>query len=157
MHSSISEGASTPTKNSFLELYQMTSTTWLRKKTNCRKRNPLSETPRKKRNFASKWIKKREFPFANVVSGEVPNQIPIDDKKKIPHGFLSQDSNSTSDLTQVLELFQIISNLVKKNPKILDLLTKFKKKANSDEEKPAFSQKQLWIKFKLYHFNFYSL
>ncbi|GFV85261.1 uncharacterized protein TNCV_928921 [Trichonephila clavipes] len=90
--------------------------------------------PKKKRNFASKWIKE-EISFANVVSGEVPNQIPIDDKKgDSPHGFLSQDSNNTSDLTQVLELFQIISNLVKKNPKILDLLTKFKK-ANSDEEK----------------------
>ncbi|GFU44373.1 hypothetical protein TNCV_1505191 [Trichonephila clavipes] len=90
--------------------------------------------PKKKRNFASKWIKEG-ISFANVVSGEVPNQIPIDDKKEdSPHGFLSQDSNNTSDLTQVLELFQIISNLVKKNPKILDLLTKFKK-ANSDEEK----------------------
>ncbi|GFW15790.1 hypothetical protein TNCV_3582881 [Trichonephila clavipes] len=83
--------------------------------------------PKKKRNFASKWIKEG-ISFANVVSGEVPNQIPIDDKKRrFPHGFLSQDSNNTSDLTQVLELFQIISNLVKKNPKILDLLTKFKK------------------------------
>ncbi|GFX51389.1 uncharacterized protein TNCV_3103221 [Trichonephila clavipes] len=90
--------------------------------------------PKKKRNFASKWIKEG-ISFANVVSGEVPNQIPIDDKKEdSPRVFLSQDSNNTSDLTQVLELFQIISNLVKKNPKILDLLTKFKK-ANSDEEK----------------------
>ncbi|GFU80953.1 nucleic-acid-binding protein from transposon X-element [Trichonephila clavipes] len=90
--------------------------------------------PKKKRNFASKWIKEG-ISFANVVSGEVPNQIPIDDKKEdSPHGFLSQDSNNTSDLTQVLELFQIISNLVKKNPKVLNLLTKFKK-ANSDEEK----------------------
>ncbi|GFW13284.1 hypothetical protein TNCV_3767021 [Trichonephila clavipes] len=98
-----------------------------------KKRNPFRD-PKKKRNFASKWIKEG-ISFANVVSGEVPNQIPIDDKKEdSPHGFLSQDSNSTSDLTQVLELFQIISNLVKKNPKILDLLTKFKK-ANSDEEK----------------------
>ncbi|GFU93894.1 hypothetical protein TNCV_1661171 [Trichonephila clavipes] len=128
MHSSISEGARTPTKkNSFLELYQMTSYDLAKKKTNCRKKEPLSETPRK-RNFASKWIKEG-ISFANVVSGEVPNQIPIDDKKEdSPHGFLSQDSNNTSDLTQVLELFQIISNLVKKNPKILDLLTKFKKK-----------------------------
>ncbi|GFS80708.1 hypothetical protein TNCV_86331 [Trichonephila clavipes] len=83
--------------------------------------------PKKKRNFASKWIKEG-ISFANVVSGEVPNQIPIDDKKKIPPWIpFSQDSNNTSDLTQVLELFQIISNLVKKNPKILDLLTKFKK------------------------------
>ncbi|GFX41708.1 hypothetical protein TNCV_233871 [Trichonephila clavipes] len=39
--------------------------------------------PKKKRNFASKWIKEG-ISFANVVSGEVPNQIPIDDKKKIP-------------------------------------------------------------------------
>ncbi|GFW71661.1 hypothetical protein TNCV_2548731 [Trichonephila clavipes] len=36
MHSSISEGASTPTKkNSFLELYQMTSYDLAKKKTNC--------------------------------------------------------------------------------------------------------------------------
>ncbi|GFU04757.1 nucleic-acid-binding protein from transposon X-element [Trichonephila clavipes] len=58
--------------------------------------------PKKKRNFASKWIKEG-ISFANVVSGEVPNQIPIDDKKEdYPHGFLSQDSNNTSDLTQKL-------------------------------------------------------
>ncbi|GFV99436.1 uncharacterized protein TNCV_1514061 [Trichonephila clavipes] len=133
MHSSISEGASTPTKkNSFLELYQMTSYDLAKKKTRCRKKEPLSETPRKSEFSPLNGLK--GISFANVVSGEVPNQIPIDDKKKIPHGFLSQDSNNTSDLTQVLELFQIISNLVKKNPKILDLLTKFKK-ANSDEEK----------------------
>ncbi|GFS87003.1 hypothetical protein TNCV_1406751 [Trichonephila clavipes] len=37
--------------------------------------------PKKKRNFASKWIKEG-ISFANVVSGEVPNQIPIDDKKE---------------------------------------------------------------------------
>ncbi|GFW22011.1 hypothetical protein TNCV_4822931 [Trichonephila clavipes] len=70
-----------------------------------------------------------------TVSGEVPNQTPIEDKKEDSlRGFLSQDSNNSSDLTQVLELFHIISNLVKKNPKILDLLSKFKK-TNSDEEK----------------------
>ncbi|GFU68570.1 hypothetical protein TNCV_360471 [Trichonephila clavipes] len=162
MHSSISEGARTPTKkNSFLELYQMTSFDLAKKKdelvselktlppctrddckginspivedSNPKKGTPFGD-PKKKRNFASKWIKEG-ISFANVVSGEVPNQIPIDDKKEdSPHGFLSQDSNNTSDLTQVLELFQIISNLVKKNPKILDLLTKFKK-AKSDEEK----------------------
>ncbi|GFT52562.1 hypothetical protein TNCV_4267031 [Trichonephila clavipes] len=34
MHSSISEGARTPTKNSFLELYQMTSYDLAKKKTN---------------------------------------------------------------------------------------------------------------------------
>ncbi|GFW55953.1 hypothetical protein TNCV_4390941 [Trichonephila clavipes] len=93
--------------------------------------------PKKKRNFASKWIKEG-ISFANVVSGEVPNQIPIDDKKEdSPHGFLSQDSNNTSDLTQVLELFQIISNLVKKNPKILDLLTKFKKLTQTKKNLPS--------------------
>ncbi|GFY35810.1 uncharacterized protein TNCV_4841871 [Trichonephila clavipes] len=93
--------------------------------------------PKKKRNFASKWIKEG-ISFANVVSGEVPNQIPIDDKKEdSPHGFLSQDSNNTSDLTQVLELFQIISNLVKKNPKILDLLTKFKKLTQMKKNLPS--------------------
>ncbi|GFX32250.1 hypothetical protein TNCV_2659261 [Trichonephila clavipes] len=88
------------------------------------KKEPLRR-PQEKRNFASKWIK--EGFSANVVSGEVPNQIPIDDKKEEIPRIFSQDSNNTSDLTQVLELFQIISNLVKKNPKILDLLTKFKK------------------------------
>ncbi|GFW94060.1 hypothetical protein TNCV_4739361 [Trichonephila clavipes] len=64
MHSSISEGASTPTKeNSFLELYQMTSYDLAKKKkTNCRKKEPLSR-PQEKGNFASKWIKE-EFPFS---------------------------------------------------------------------------------------------
>ncbi|GFT72955.1 uncharacterized protein TNCV_1976611 [Trichonephila clavipes] len=98
-----------------------------------KKGTPFAD-PKKKRNFATKWIKEG-ISFANVVSGEVPNQIPIEDKKEDSlRGFLSQDSNNSSDLTQVLELFQIISNLVKKNPKILDLLTKFKN-TNSDEEK----------------------
>ncbi|GFW15841.1 hypothetical protein TNCV_1257121 [Trichonephila clavipes] len=84
MHSSISEGARTPTKkNSFLELYQMTSFDLAKKKDRC------------------------------------------------------QDSNNTSDLTQVLELFQIISNLVKKNPKILDLLTKFKKLTQMKKNLPS--------------------
>ncbi|GFX83890.1 hypothetical protein TNCV_4885081 [Trichonephila clavipes] len=90
--------------------------------------------PKKKRNFANKWIKEG-ISFANVVSGKVPNQIPIEDKKEDSlRGFLSQDSNNSSDLTQVLGLFHIISNLVKKTPQILDLLSKFKN-TNSDEEK----------------------
>ncbi|GFV64427.1 hypothetical protein TNCV_955851 [Trichonephila clavipes] len=42
------------------------------------KKEPLSETPRKSE------ISPLNGFFANVVSGEVPNQIPIDDKKKIP-------------------------------------------------------------------------
>ncbi|GFT57502.1 hypothetical protein TNCV_971271 [Trichonephila clavipes] len=89
--------------------------------------------PKKKRNFATKWIKEG-ISFANVVS-RVPNQTPSEDKKEDSlRGFLSQDNNNTSDLTQALELFNIISNLDKKTPKILDLLSKFKN-ANSDEEK----------------------
>ncbi|GFV27073.1 hypothetical protein TNCV_4853101 [Trichonephila clavipes] len=56
------------------------------------------KTEQEKRNFAKD--------SRITLSGEVPNQIPIDDKKKIPP-WLSQDSNNTSDLTQVLELFQI--------------------------------------------------
>ncbi|GFW41377.1 uncharacterized protein TNCV_2047871 [Trichonephila clavipes] len=79
-----------------------------------KKGTPFTD-PKKKRNFATKWINEG-ISFVNVVSGEVPNQIPIEDKKEDSlRGFLSQDSNNTSDLTQVLELFQIISNLVKKN------------------------------------------
>ncbi|GFW07226.1 hypothetical protein TNCV_3694191 [Trichonephila clavipes] len=50
-----------------------------------------------------------------------------------PSGFLTQENNS-SDFSQVLELFNTISNLVKKTPKILDLLSKFKT-TNSNEEK----------------------
>ncbi|GFW94112.1 uncharacterized protein TNCV_1713611 [Trichonephila clavipes] len=97
-----------------------------------KKGTPFAD-PKKKRNFATKWIKEG-ISFANVVSG-VPNQTPSEDKKEDSlRGFLSQDNNNTSDLTQVLELFNIISNLDKKNPKILDLLSKFKN-ANSDEEK----------------------
>ncbi|GFW91696.1 nucleic-acid-binding protein from transposon X-element [Trichonephila clavipes] len=92
--------------------------------------------PIKKKNFVSKWTKEG-ISFANVVSGEIPSQTPPENnnykKEDSTREFLSQDNN-TSDLAQVLELFNIISNLVKKNPKILDLLSKFKN-SNSDEEK----------------------
>ncbi|GFW84257.1 hypothetical protein TNCV_4879201 [Trichonephila clavipes] len=86
-----------------------------------------------------KWTKEG-ISFANVVSGEIPSQttpetknLTENKKEDSPCGFLTQDNNS-SDFTQVLELFNTISSLVKKNPKILDLLSKFKT-ANSDEEK----------------------
>ncbi|GFS62774.1 uncharacterized protein TNCV_3202041 [Trichonephila clavipes] len=92
--------------------------------------------PIKKKNFVSKWTKEG-ISFANVVSGEIPSQTPPENnnykKEDSTREFLSQDNN-TSDLAQVLELFNIISKLVKKNPKILDLLSKFKN-SNSDEEK----------------------
>ncbi|GFU45628.1 uncharacterized protein TNCV_4223461 [Trichonephila clavipes] len=89
----------------------------------------------KKKNFITKWTKEG-ISYANVVSGEIPSQTPPKNNNKkddSPREFLSQEDN-TSDLAQVLELFNIISKLVKKNPKILDLLSKFKN-SNSDEEK----------------------
>ncbi|GFT59588.1 uncharacterized protein TNCV_4278201 [Trichonephila clavipes] len=83
-----------------------------------KKGTPFADS-KKKRNFATKWIKEG-ISFTNVVSGEVPNQTPIENKKEVsPRGFLSQDNNNTSDLTQVLELFNVISNLVKKTPQNL--------------------------------------
>ncbi|GFX97808.1 nucleic-acid-binding protein from transposon X-element [Trichonephila clavipes] len=92
--------------------------------------------PIKKKNFVSKWTKEG-ISFANLVSGEIPSQTPPENnnykKEDSTREFRSQDNN-TSDLAQVLEIFNIISNLVKKNPKILDLLSKFKN-SNSDEEK----------------------
>ncbi|GFU00322.1 nucleic-acid-binding protein from transposon X-element [Trichonephila clavipes] len=42
-----------------------------------KKGTPFAD-PKKKRNFATKWIKEG-ISFANVVSGEVPNQTPIED------------------------------------------------------------------------------
>ncbi|GFS73921.1 transposable element Tcb1 transposase [Trichonephila clavipes] len=72
--------------------------------------------PIKKKNFVSKWTKDG-ISLANVVSGEIPSQTPPENennnennKEDSPRGFLSQDSNS-SDLAQVLELFNIISSL----------------------------------------------
>ncbi|GFX32159.1 uncharacterized protein TNCV_3327321 [Trichonephila clavipes] len=92
--------------------------------------------PIKKKNFVSKWTKEG-ISFANVVSGEITCQTPPENNnyknEDSTRELLSQDNN-ISDLAQVLELFNIISNLVKKNPKILDLLSKFKN-TNSDEEK----------------------
>ncbi|GFU16668.1 hypothetical protein TNCV_4186771 [Trichonephila clavipes] len=108
---------------------------------------PNSPNPKKALPFPTrlkekifKQMDKEGISFANVVSGEIPNQIPSETenltankKEDSSSGFLTQDNNS-SDFSQVLELFNTISNLVKKNPKILDLLSKFKT-ANSDEEK----------------------
>ncbi|GFX87313.1 hypothetical protein TNCV_3368831 [Trichonephila clavipes] len=83
---------------------------------------------------------KKGISFANVVSGEIPSQTPpetenltVNEKENSSSRFLTQE-NSSSDFSQVLELINTISNIVKKNPKILDLLSKFKT-ANSDEEK----------------------
>ncbi|GFV61288.1 nucleic-acid-binding protein from transposon X-element [Trichonephila clavipes] len=99
------------------------------------KKGTAFSDPTKKKSFSSKWTKEG-ISFANVVSGEISSQTPPENENKkedYPRGNLSQDSNS-SYLAQVLELFNIISSLVKKNPKILDLLSKFKT-ASSDEEK----------------------
>ncbi|GFW35666.1 uncharacterized protein TNCV_4435171 [Trichonephila clavipes] len=103
------------------------------------KKGTAFSDPIKRKKISSKWTKEG-ISFANVVSGGIPNQIPSETenltankKEDSSSGFLTQDNNS-SDFSQVLELFNTISNLVKKNPKILDLLSKFKT-ANSDEEK----------------------
>ncbi|GFV20848.1 uncharacterized protein TNCV_552841 [Trichonephila clavipes] len=103
------------------------------------KKGTAFSDPIKRKNFSSKWTKEG-ISFAKVVSGEIPSQTPSEtenltaNKKEDSYsGFLTQDNNS-SDFSQVLELFNTISNLVKKTPKILDLLSKFKT-ANSDEEK----------------------
>ncbi|GFU65060.1 hypothetical protein TNCV_4130661 [Trichonephila clavipes] len=47
-----------------------------------KKGTPFAD-PKKKRNFATKWIKEG-ISFTNVVSGEVPNQTPIENKKEDP-------------------------------------------------------------------------
>ncbi|GFX83059.1 hypothetical protein TNCV_5002071 [Trichonephila clavipes] len=57
-------------------------------------KEPLSETPRKKRNFASKWIKE-EFPSLTLLAAKSPIRFLSMTKRKFPHGFLSQDSNNT--------------------------------------------------------------
>ncbi|GFY15040.1 uncharacterized protein TNCV_4492931 [Trichonephila clavipes] len=100
------------------------------------KKGTTFNDPVKKKNFVSKWTKEG-IPSANVVSGEILSQTPPEnDKNKMEDSrreFLSQEDN-ISDLAQVLELFNIISKLVEKNLKILDLLSKLKN-FNSDEEK----------------------
>ncbi|GFT77056.1 uncharacterized protein TNCV_1099331 [Trichonephila clavipes] len=103
------------------------------------KKGTAFSNPITRKIFSSKWTKEG-ISFANVVSGEIPSQTPpetenltVNKKEDSPSRFLTQDNNS-SDFSQVLELFNTISNLVKKTPKILDLLSKFKT-ANSDEEK----------------------
>ncbi|GFX92023.1 uncharacterized protein TNCV_5004871 [Trichonephila clavipes] len=103
------------------------------------KKGTAFSDPIKRKNFSSKWTKEG-ISFANIVIGEIPSQTPSETenltankKEDSSSGFLTQDNNS-SDFPQVLELFNTISNLVKKNPKILDLFSKFKT-ANSDEEK----------------------
>ncbi|GFU90981.1 uncharacterized protein TNCV_4923121 [Trichonephila clavipes] len=104
------------------------------------KKGTAFSNPIARKNFSSKWTKEG-ISFANVVSGEIPSQTPpeaetenltVNEKENSPSGFLTQENNS-SGFSQVLELFNTISNLVKKNPKIPDL-SKFKT-ANSYEEK----------------------
>ncbi|GFU36348.1 uncharacterized protein TNCV_559791 [Trichonephila clavipes] len=71
------------------------------------KKGTAFSDPLKKKNFSSKWTKEG-ISFANVVSGEISSQTTSENKKEdFPRGFLSQDNNS-SDLAQVLELFNII-------------------------------------------------
>ncbi|GFU16672.1 hypothetical protein TNCV_4186791 [Trichonephila clavipes] len=55
----------------------------------------------KEKNFSSKWTKEG-ISFANVVSGEIPNQIPSETenltankKEDSSSGFLTQDNNSS--------------------------------------------------------------
>ncbi|GFW71955.1 hypothetical protein TNCV_4788441 [Trichonephila clavipes] len=98
------------------------------------KKGTSFEDPTKKKYFAINSVREGIF-FANIFSGETPNQTLISNKeeKDSPRGFLSQENNA-SDLVQALELFNIISDLFKKNPKPLDLLSKFKN-AKSEEEK----------------------
>ncbi|GFW20249.1 hypothetical protein TNCV_1855731 [Trichonephila clavipes] len=67
-----------------------------------------------------------------LTLSKVPATPLVTDIESTPTNFIHIYAHNTRPT--LLELFQIISNLVKKNPKILDLLTKFKK-ANSDEEK----------------------
>ncbi|GFW07632.1 uncharacterized protein TNCV_3917651 [Trichonephila clavipes] len=97
------------------------------------KKSTLFADPTKKKKFASNSDKEGTS-FANIVSGETPNQTLNNNKneKDTPRRFLSQENNA-SDLVEVLELFNIISDLVKKNPKIIDLFFKFKN-ANSEEK-----------------------
>ncbi|GFS99526.1 hypothetical protein TNCV_4534901 [Trichonephila clavipes] len=103
------------------------------------KKGTAFSNPIARKSFSSKWTKEG-ISFANVVSGEIPSQthpktenLTVNEKENSSSGFLTHENNS-SDFPQVLELINTISNLVKKTPKILDLLSKFKS-ANSDEEK----------------------
>ncbi|GFT39186.1 uncharacterized protein TNCV_2897101 [Trichonephila clavipes] len=103
------------------------------------KKGAAFSNPIARKNFSSKWTKEGTS-FANVISGEIPSQTPtkienqtVNEKENSSSEFLTQETNS-SDFSQVLELINTISNLVKKNAKILDLLSKFKT-AKSDEEK----------------------
>ncbi|GFW61125.1 hypothetical protein TNCV_4873351 [Trichonephila clavipes] len=73
------------------------------------KKGAAFSDPIKRKNFSSKWTKEG-ISFANVVSGEIPNQIPSETenltankKEDSSSGFLTQDNNS-SDFSQVLEL-----------------------------------------------------
>ncbi|GFU48477.1 hypothetical protein TNCV_2653131 [Trichonephila clavipes] len=86
MHSSISEGARTPTKkNSFLELYQMTSYDLAKKKDELvtEKRNPFRRPQEKSETSPLNGLR-GNLPSLTLLAAKSPNQIPIDDKKKIP-------------------------------------------------------------------------
>ncbi|GFY34389.1 uncharacterized protein TNCV_2506921 [Trichonephila clavipes] len=109
------------------------------------KKGTAFSDPIKRKNFSSKWTKEG-ISFANVVSGEIPNQIASETenltankKEDSSSGFLTQDNNS-SDFSQVLELFNTISNLVKKNPQNSRPSLNLKQQIPM-KKKPAFWQK----------------
>ncbi|GFX81603.1 hypothetical protein TNCV_4179431 [Trichonephila clavipes] len=74
--------------------------------------------------------------FANIVSGTAPPSTPTpvhkitektneNSNNKVSHGIQAIE-NENSDLTQVIELVSMISNIIKRSPEILQLLPKLK-------------------------------
>ncbi|GFT63869.1 integrase catalytic domain-containing protein [Trichonephila clavipes] len=85
------------------------------------KKEPLSETPRKSEISPLNGLK-REFPSLTLLAAKSPIRFLSMTKRRFPHGFLSQDSNNTSDLTQPEVKLKKIDQLQRKIEELKELL-----------------------------------
>ncbi|GFQ77124.1 hypothetical protein TNCT_415751 [Trichonephila clavata] len=88
-------------------------------------------------NFPETTNKQSGVSFANIVSGTNPTppnprneKTPTEENKVVREPRVNEN---VSDLVQVLELIQLISNIIKRSPDILNLIPKLKQADKDDK------------------------